>query len=152
MALGVEPVAVIAVGANATGIIAIGQLATGVIAIGQLARGVIVVGQLGVGVVSVGQLAVGSGWAAGMLSIGTTTGPGMVALGLFGRLHLLRVLGRRSGPAFDKRSGMSVAGLVFRGVLAVALVVLWWVACGQPLLDAIVRPGGIFISPPHVYR
>jgi hypothetical protein len=103
VAVGPEPVGLIAIGSNATGILAVGQLATGVVAVGQLATGVvavgqlarggIVVGQLALGLVSIGQVSVGVCWSSGLVGIGATSGPGLI-LGLFGRLSLLRLIGR----------------------------------------------------------
>lgn len=147
LAVGTEPVGVIAIGANATGILAIGQLATGVVAVGQLARGGIVVGQLGLGLIAVGQLVVGVLWSGGMLGVGATSGPGVVG-GLFGRLYLLRLLGRRTGPAFTATAGANRSRLLVRGVLVVALAALWWFGAGRWLVDALVRSGGVLVDAP----
>ena len=151
VAFGEEPVGVIAIGANATGIIAIGQLATGVVAIGQLARGAIVVGQLGLGLVAIGQLAVGAGWSAGMVGIGGTAGPGLIA-GAFGRLSLLRLFGRHTGRALEGTGLFSRARLVVGLIVTVALAALWWLAAGQWVMDALTRTGGILFDPPRVLR
>ena len=144
--MGAEPVGVIAIGGNATGILAIGQLATGVVAIGQLARGAVVVGQLGLGLVSIGQLSVGVLWSAGMIGVGATSGPGIVG-GLFGRLSLLRVVGRAEGPPFVP-ARPSRLRLAVAAVLVVALAALWWFAAGRWLVDALTRTGGVLVDAP----
>ena len=141
-AVGVEPVGVIALGAAPTGIVAVGQLATGVVAIGQGARGVVAVGQLAVGALTFGQLSVGALWAGGQLAIGATSGVAMLPIGLFGRWN----------PFGKNKPTISVGGsaawlairiLVFCAVLALVL----FVTIG-PIVDAIVREGGIFVDPP----
>lgn len=141
IAVGVEPVGVFAFGAAPTGIIAIGQLATGVIAIGQGARGVIAIGQIAVGGLVFGQVAVGALWAGGQLAIGATSGWAMLPLGLFGRWS----------PS-NRRPELSLTGahawlairfLVWSAVLA---LVTWLVM--MPVVDAIVREGGIFVDAP----
>ncbi|HVM52855.1 MAG TPA: hypothetical protein VM262_06625 [Acidimicrobiales bacterium] len=79
VAVGVEPVAVLAIGSNATGVIAIGQLATGVVAVGQLARGGLVFGQLALGLATIGQLSIGVVWAAGMIGAAARPAFGVIA-------------------------------------------------------------------------
>lgn len=147
LAVGSEAVGVVAIGQRATGIVAIGQVATGVIAIGQLARGVIVVGQLGLGIVVVGQLVVGVLWAGGMVGVAATSGPGLIG-GLFGRLHLRRLLRRGSGPAFPSdRPGRN--RVLVAGVLTAALAGLWWAAAGQWLLADLTRPTPVPVEAPE---
>jgi hypothetical protein len=146
VAVGAEPVGIVAIGANATGILAIGQLATGVVAVGQLARGGIVVGQLGIGLLAIGQLGVGVLWSAGMAGAAATSGPGLIA-GFFGRLYLLRLSWRRPGRAFgSRRPGRTrvAAAMLLTGAVAV----LWWVAAGRPVADALTRTGGILVDAP----
>lgn len=146
LAVGTEPVGVVAIGANATGILAVGQLATGVVAVGQLARGGLVIGQLGIGLVTIGQLGAGVAWMGGMAGVGATSGPGLVA-GLFGRLHLLRLLRRRSGPVMEPGARTGTR-LVAAGALTVAMAGLWWVAAGRSVVDALTRTGGIVVEAP----
>jgi hypothetical protein len=144
VAVGVEPVGVIAIGANATGVVAVGQLATGVVAIGQLSRGFVVLGQLAVGFVAVGQLGIALVWATGMVGVAPLAGPGLV-YGLFGRLHVTRLLGRATGPALERpqpsalRMAVAAAGLT-------AIAVLWWFVAGYWVLDALSRDGGILVD------
>ena len=152
LAVGGEPVGVIAIGANATGIVAVGQLATGVVAIGQLARGVVTIGQLAVGVAAVGQLAIGAVWSSGMLAAGATVGPGLLKIGLFGRLYLSRLFGRAAGPVVDWSPRRSAAGLGLRVVVAVGITALWWFSAGHAVVDALIRRGGILRSPPRTFR
>lgn len=147
LAVGQEAVGVVAIGQSATWVIAIGQLATGVVAVGQLARGVVVVGQLGLGIVAVGQLAVGVLWAAGMVGVAATSGPGLVG-GLFGRLYLRRLFRRGSGPAFP-HDRPSRRRIVVGTVLTAALAGLWWVAAGQWLVDDLTRPTEIPVEAPE---
>lgn len=145
LAVGTEPVGIVAIGANATGIVAVGQLATGVVAVGQLARGAIVAGQLGLGLICVGQLGVGVLWSGGMVGVAATSGPGLVA-GLYGRLHLLRLL-RRAGPAFVP-ARLSRTRLVVASLLLLGLAALWWSTAGHSLVDALTRTGGILVDAP----
>jgi hypothetical protein len=151
IAFGTEPVGVIAIGASATGVIAIGALATGVVAIGQLARGGIVAGQLALGLVSIGQLSIGAGWSSGQLGIAATSGPGIV-LGLFGRLYLWRLLDRKAEVRWERPHRRTRKSLAIRATLLVALIVLWWLAAGQPLMDAFTRVGGVFVDAPRPLR
>ncbi|MBV8691679.1 MAG: hypothetical protein JOZ37_17505 [Actinobacteria bacterium] len=148
--VGAQPVGLIAIGANATGVIAVGQLSTGVVAIGQLARGGIVIGQLSIGVVAVGQLAVGVGWAAGMVGLGGTSGPGLI-FGAFGRLFLTRLFGRGTGSALEDAPG-SPYRMAVAAITVGFLVALWWIAAGASLWHDLTRTGGILVSPPHVLR
>ncbi len=140
-AVGVEPVGVIALGAAPTGIVAVGQLATGVVAVGQGARGVIAVGQLAIGGLAFGQLAVGALWAGGQLAIGATGGWAMLPLGLFGRWTPSKRWPRLS--VTGARSWVAVRFLIWCVVLA---LVTWLVMV--PVIDAIVREGGIFVDAP----
>jgi hypothetical protein len=150
LAVGAEPVGVIAIGANATGIVAIGQLATGVIAVGQLARGVVVVGQLGLGFVTFGQLVFGVVWAGGQLGVGGTAGPGLV-FGPFGHVNVLALFGKRPGPAY-RHEPISQTRFVLGLVIVFSLLAAWWFGAGQWLLDAITRQGGIFNDVPRKLR
>jgi len=164
-AFGQRATGVFAFGQFATGVVAVGQLATGVIAVGQLARGVIVVGQVAIGLACVGQLAVGVAWSAGMGGVGATAGPGLVVLGLFGRLDRQRLgawTGRLRGAAPRLRARVlgqpwdrvpvpltdqipaRAAALPARAALlavrvagVVALAVLWWFVVGQALVVAL---------------
>lgn len=151
LAIGVEPVGVIAIGANATGVVAIGNLATGVIAIGQLARGIFVFGQLALGVVAIGQLAVGVGWAGGQVGIAATSGPGLV-LGPFGRFYLLPLLGRRPGGRLARHPRAGGPWTTVAVVVVLVVAAIWWVAAGQPLVDALTRTGGILVEAPRPLR
>lgn len=141
-AVGVQPVGVIAIGALPTGVIALGQGATGVVAIGQLARGVITVGQLSLGVFSLGQLSVGLLWAGGQLGLGATAGFAQIPIGLVGRW-----VPWRSAPP-EIRPPHSIWTLTFRAVLLAGLAALvGWLAV-WPVVDACLRPGGIFSTLP----
>jgi hypothetical protein len=150
VAVGVEPVGVIAIGANATGVVAVGQLATGVVAVGQLSRGFVVLGQLAVGFVAIGQLGIGLVWAMGMVGVAPLAGPGLV-YGLFGRLYVNRLMGRATGPVFERpqptplRMAVAAAGLA-------SVAVLWWFAAGYWVLDALSREGGILVDGPRPLR
>jgi hypothetical protein len=139
-AVGVQPVGVIAVGVLPTGLIAVGQVSTGVIAVGQVARGFVAVGQLALGFMSFGQLAVGVLWAGGQLAVGGTAGVAMLPLGLFGRWNPWR------GSADLRPMEPTSAG--FLKVLAFAAIVgLFVYLAAGPVVDAIVRPDGIFRPP-----
>lgn len=146
LAVGAEPVGVIAIGANATGIVAVGQLATGVVVIGQLARGAVVNGQLGLGLVAIGQVAVGVAWAGGMAGAAATSGPGLV-LGPWGRLLLVRLFRRGTGPAFIPAT-FTRTRIVVATLLTALLAALWWFAAGRWLVDDLRRTGGIFVEAP----
>jgi hypothetical protein len=140
--VGVEPVGFIAVGALPTGVIAIGQGATGVIAVGQLARGVVAVGQLSLGVFALGQLAAGAAWAGGQLAIGGTQGFAMLGWGLLGDW----VPWRRQPPQL--RPAQRLWSVALRAAALAGLVALVvWLAI-MPLVDALVRPGGVFVPLP----
>jgi hypothetical protein len=141
-AVGVQPVGVIAVGALPTGVIAVGQGATGVVAIGQLARGVITVGQLSLGVFSLGQLSVGLLWAGGQLALGGTSGFAQVPISLVGEW----VPWRAALP--EVRPPHSIWTLALRAVLLAGVAALvGWLAV-WPVVDACLRPGGIFSALP----
>lgn len=141
-AVGVHPVGVIAIGAFPTGVIALGQFATGFIAVGQLARGVIAVGQLSLGVFSLGQLSVGFFWAGGQLGLGGFAGFAQVPIGLLGRW----VPWRAAAPAV--RPPHSIWTLTIRSVLMAGVAALvGWLAV-WPVVDACLRPGGIFSALP----
>ena len=137
VAVGQRASGFVAIGQEATGVIAIGQLALGVVAIGQLARGVIVVGQIGLGLVAGGMVTGGVLWCPGLGVGGTSGSP--AAYGLFGRLSRRRLaawIGRHrelqdSAPGWPAwRRAVGVAGFA-------ALAVVWWLAAGQPLIDAL---------------
>jgi len=141
-AVGVEPVGIIAIGALPTGVIALGQGATGVVAVGQLARGVVAVGQLSLGVFSLGQLSVGLAWAGGQLALGGTSGFAQVPIGLAGRW-----VPWHSQPP-QVRPPRSIWTLALRAVLLAGVAALvGWLAV-WPVVDACLRPGGIFSSLP----
>lgn len=141
-AVGVHPVGVIAVGAFPTGVIAFGQAATGFIAVGQLARGVITVGQLSLGVFSLGQLSAGLFWAGGQLALGGFAGFAQVPIGLLGRW----VPWRPTPPVI--RPPHSIWTLTLRaGLLAGVAALVGWLAV-WPVVDACLRPGGIFSALP----
>jgi hypothetical protein len=139
-AVGVQPVGVIAVGALPTGVIAVGQLSTGVIAIGQAARGFIAIGQLAFGLMAFGQLSVGVLWAGGQLALGGTSGLAMLPLGLFGRWNPWR------GPAALRPMEPTLAGFGKALVFAAIVGLFVYLAAG-PVVDAILRPDGIFRAP-----
>ena len=139
-AVGVQPVGVIAVGVLPTGVIAVGQVSTGVIAVGQVARGFVTIGQLSLGLLSFGQLAVGVLWAGGQLAIGGTAGIAMLPIGLFGRWNPWR------GPADLRPMEPTLAGFL-RVLVFGAVVGLFVYLAAGPVVDAIVRPDGIFRSP-----
>ncbi|MBN2112557.1 MAG: hypothetical protein JW785_00360 [Acidimicrobiia bacterium] len=140
--VGVEPVGFIAIGAMPTGVIALGQGATGVIAVGQLARGVVAVGQLSVGVLALGQIAAGAIWAGGQLAVGGSSGFAQLPLGLLGYW-----LPWRRG-SFRLKPSRRVWTAALRGVVLAGVVVLVaWVAIA-PLVDALTRPGGVFVPLP----
>ena len=141
-AVGVQPVGVIAVGALPTGVIALGQGATGVVAIGQMARGMVTIGQLSLGVFSLGQLSMGLAWAGGQLAVGGTSGFAQVPIGLVGRLGA-----RRTSPP-EVRPPRSIWTLTLRAVLLAGVATLvGWLAI-WPVVDACLRPGGIFSTLP----
>ena len=140
--VGVQPVGFIAIGAFPTGVIALGQGATGVVAIGQLARGVVAVGQLSLGVMALGQLAAGAIWAGGQLAIGGTQGFSQLGIGLVGDWLPWKRQGPRVRPA---RSPWTVA--LRAGLLAGLVALVAWLAL-VPVVDALVRPGGVFIPVP----
>ncbi|MBM3694369.1 MAG: hypothetical protein FJW79_00265 [Actinobacteria bacterium] len=141
-AVGVQPVGFIALGALPTGVIALGQGATGVVAVGQLARGVVAVGQLSLGVFALGQLSAGAVWAGGQLAIGGTQGFAMLGWGLLGDW----VPWRRAAPRLRPAAGLWTAAL--RAVVLAGVVVLVaWLAIA-PVVDALVRPGGVFVPLP----
>ncbi|MFH1330213.1 MAG: hypothetical protein ABIJ48_06155 [Actinomycetota bacterium] len=137
--VGLQPVGVIAIGAAPTGIIAIGQVATGVVAVGQGARGVVAVGQASLGVFAFGQLAAGVAWAGGQLALGGTQGFAMLGFGLLGDW----LPWRRGLP--EIRAPRSTWTLALRAVLltALAAAVAWFALA--PIVDACLRPGGIFV-------
>jgi len=135
-------VGVIAIGVLPTGLIALGQGATGVVAIGQLARGVVAIGQVSLGVFSLGQLSLGLAWAGGQLALGGTSGFAQVPIGLVGRW----VPWRTRLPVV--RPPRSIWTLTLRAVLlAGAAALVGWLAI-WPVVDACLRPGGIFSSLP----
>jgi hypothetical protein len=140
--VGVQPVGFIALGALPTGVIAIGQGATGVIAVGQLARGVIAVGQLSVGVFAFGQLALGAAWAGGQVAVGGTQGLAMLGWGVVGDWLPWK---RRALKVRPARALWSVA---LRAAFLAGLVALvaWLVVA--PVIDALVRAGGVFVPLP----
>jgi len=141
-AVGVQPVGVIAVGALPTGIIALGQGATGVVAVGQLARGVVAIGQLSLGVLSLGQLSVGFAWAGGQLALGGTSGFAQLPIGLLGKW-----VPWKSAPP-EIRPPRSIWTLTLRAILlAGAGALVGWLAV-WPVVDACLRPGGIFSALP----
>lgn len=141
-AVGVQPVGVVAIGALPTGVIALGQGATGVVAVGQLARGFVAVGQLSLGVFALGQLSVGFAWAGGQLALGGTSGFAQVPIGLLGRW----VPWRSEPPVI--RPPRSISTLALRAVfLAGVAALVGWLAV-WPVVDACLRPGGIFSSVP----
>jgi hypothetical protein len=140
--VGVEPVGFIAIGALPTGVIALGQGATGVIAVGQLARGVVAVGQLSLGVFALGQLAAGAVWAGGQLAVGGTQGFAMVGWGLLGDW----VPWSRQAPRL--RPAGSLWAVALRAAVLTGLVALVvWLAL-VPVVDALVRTGGVFVPLP----
>jgi hypothetical protein len=136
--VGVQPVGVVAVGALPTGVIALGQGATGVLAVGQLARGVVAVGQLSLGVFALGQLSVGLAWAGGQLALGGTSGFAQLPIGLVGKWVPW-------GPASPEiRLPRSIWTLTLRSVVMAGVAALvGWLAI-WPVVDACLRPGGIF--------
>jgi hypothetical protein len=141
-AVGVEPIGVVAIGALPTGVIALGQGATGMVAVGQLARGVVAVGQLSLGVFSLGQLSVGLAWAGGQLALGATSGFAQVPIGLVGPW----VPWRSQLP--EVRPPRSIWTLALRAVLLAGVAALvHWLAV-WPIVDACLRPGGIFSTLP----
>lgn len=141
-AVGVQPTGVIAVGALPTGVIALGQGATGVVAIGQLARGVVAIGQLSLGVLALGQLAVGFAWAGGQLGLGSFSGFAQVPIGLMGRWVPWRAVPPTIRPPH------SIWTLTLRAVLLAGVTALvGWLAV-WPVVDACLRPGGIFSALP----
>lgn len=140
--VGVQPVGFIALGALPTGVIAIGQGATGVIAVGQLARGVVAVGQLSLGVFAFGQLALGAAWAGGQVAVGGTQGFAMLGWGLVGDW----VPWKRAAPTVRPARGLwSVA--LRAGLLAGLAALVAWLAL-VPVVDALVRAGGVFAPLP----
>lgn len=141
-AVGMQPVGVIAVGALPTGVIALGQGATGVVAIGQMARGMVAIGQLSLGIFSLGQLSMGLAWAGGQLAVGGTSGFAQVPIGLVGRW----VPWRTSPP--EVRPPRSIWTLSLRAALLAGVATLVsWLAI-WPVVDACLRPGGIFSTLP----
>lgn len=141
-AVGVQPVGVIAVGALPTGIVALGQGATGVVAVGQLARGVVAIGQLSLGVFSLGQLSAGFAWAGGQLALGGLAGFAQLPIGLLGRW-----VPWKSAPP-EIRPPRSIWTLTLRAVfLAGVGALVGWLAV-WPVVDACLRPGGIFSTLP----
>ncbi|MEO3782264.1 hypothetical protein ABGB12_02965 [Actinocorallia sp. B10E7] len=133
VAVGQEATGIIAIGQIANGVVAIGQVATGVVAIGQLARGFFAVGMLAAGVVSVGMLGIGVVWTSGMLAVAPFAGPGMLVLGLLGRLSVTEAFSphTRWSPPWKAlppwRVFLGTAGLVL-------LAVLWWYTTGMGLM------------------
>ena len=148
--VGVQPVGFVAIGQLPTGVIAIGQGATGVVAIGQLARGVIVIGQLAIGIVALGQLAVGAAWAGGMVAVAPVGGPYMLGTGLFGALPF-KALRRGRWSQFVGRQ-MSSVGLGVRVVVFLGIAIGVWFIAIEPLLDDLIRVGGVFRDPPRELR
>lgn len=151
IAVGTSPTGIVAIGANATGIVAIGPLATGVFAFGQLARGVFSLGQVSVGVVSFGQVAIGLLWSGGMLSIGGTSGPKMIGIGLWGRLRYRWLIRGRLDKIEVKRN-RSNAAITASLILSVLVVILVWVAVLDPLWHELTRIDGILREPPRQLR
>lgn len=141
-AVGVQPVGVVAIGALPTGVIALGQGATGVVAVGQLARGVVSIGQLSLGVFALGQLSMGFFWAGGQMGMGGFSGFAQVPIGLLGRW----VPWRAQPPLV--RPPRSLLTLTLRSVLMAGVAALvGWLAV-WPVVDACLRPGGIFSAVP----
>ena len=141
-AVGVAPVGFIAIGAIPTGVIAVGQAATGVVAIGQLSRGIVAIGQLSLGVFALGQLSAGAVWAGGQLAVGGTQGFAMLGLGMLGDW----VPWRRRMPQL-RPAGRPWALLLRVAVLAGLVALVAWLAV-LPVVDAMVRPGGVFVPLP----
>jgi hypothetical protein len=114
------------VGVEPVGVVAIGANATGVIAIGQLATGVVAVGQLARGGIVLGQLAVGI-VAVGQLAIGVAKAAGMLGV-----------------------AWRAIGGLAWKAppVVVAVLAVVWWLAAGMWVWDALSREGGIVRDPP----
>jgi hypothetical protein len=132
----------IALGALPTGVIAIGQGATGVVAVGQLARGVVAVGQLSLGVFAFGQLALGAAWAGGQVALGGTQGFALLGWGLVGDWV----------PWGHERPRVRPAGRLWSVALRAALLagmvaLVAWLAV-VPVVDALVRSGGVFVPWP----
>ena len=141
-AVGVQPVGFIAVGALPTGVIALGQGATGVVAVGQLARGVVAVGQLSLGVFAFGQLALGAAWAGGQVALGGTQGFALLGWGLVGDWLPWRRAAPRVRPAGPLWS-VGLRAALLAGVVALVA----WLAI-VPVVDALVRSGGVFVPGP----
>jgi len=141
-AVGVAPVGFIAIGAIPTGVIAVGQAATGVVAIGQLSRGIVAIGQLSLGVFALGQLSAGAVWAGGQLAVGGTQGFAMLGLGMLGDW----VPWRRRRPQL-RPPGRPWALALRVAVLAGLVALVAWLAV-LPVVDAMVRPGGVFVPLP----
>ena len=140
--VGVAPVGFIAIGAIPTGVIAVGQAATGVVAIGQLSRGFVAIGQLSLGVFALGQLSAGAVWAGGQLAVGGTQGFAMLGWGLLGDW----VPWSRQPPRL--RPARRPWALALRVAVVAGLVALVaWLAV-LPVVDALVRAGGVFVPLP----
>ena len=148
--VGVQPVGFVAIGQLPTGVIAIGQGATGVVAVGQLARGVIVLGQLAIGIVALGQLAVGGAWAGGMVAVAPVGGPYMLGTGLFGGLPFSALRHGRWSQFVPRR--VSRVSLGVRLVVLVLIALGMWFVAIAPLLDDLIRVGGVFRDPPRELR
>ena len=140
--VGVQPVGFIAIGALPTGVIALGQGATGVVAVGQLARGVVAVGQLSLGVFALGQLAAGAAWAGGQLAVGGTQGFAQLGWGLLGDW----LPWRRQAPRLRPARSLWAVGLRAAVLAGLAALVAWLALL--PVVDALVRPGGVFVPLP----
>ncbi len=140
--VGVQPVGFIAIGALPTGVIALGQGATGVVAVGQLARGMVAVGQLSLGVFAFGQLALGAVWAGGQVALGGTQGFAMLGWGLVGDWVPWRRAAPRVRPA-GRLWSVALRAALLAGVVALVA----WLAI-VPVVDALVRSGGVFVPWP----
>ena len=111
------------------------------VAIGQLARRVVAIGQLSLGVFSFGQLSAGPAWAGGRRALGGTSG-------------FARSPWACSGPGSPgaRRRPVSAAQrpwtLALRAaVLAGLAALVGWLAV-WPVVDALLRPGGVFLPLP----
>jgi len=140
--VGVAPVGFIAIGAIPTGVIAVGQAATGVVAIGQLSRGFVAIGQLSLGVFALGQLSAGAVWAGGQLAVGGTQGFAMLGWGLLGDW----VPWSRQPPRLRPAGRPWAVALRFAVLAGLVALVAWAVVL--PVVDALVRPGGVFVPLP----
>jgi hypothetical protein len=130
------------VGVQPVGFIAIGALPTGVIALGQGATGVVAVGQLSMGVFAFGQLALGAVWAGGQVALGGTQGFAMLGWGLVGDW----VPWGRAAPRVRPAGRLWSVALRAALLAGVAALVAWLAIL--PVVDALVRSGGVFVPWP----